>query len=222
MIVTDLDKLVSKLPTCPGILGKDEFLNAAVCIPLVQIDQTYHLLFEKRADHIQQGGEICFPGGLFDPNKDKTLKQTAIRETMEEIGVSNNQISIIGQIGSVFTPMGATIDPFIGVLDIQTIQDLTIDQTEVNEVFLIPISFFQTHQPDIYQIRMIAQPFYEKNGKIIELLPAKALGLPEKYSKPWGGFPLNVYMYHFENRMIWGLTARIVREFIRLLDKAGS
>ena len=61
----NLKKLISKLPKHPNVLGRDRFFNSAVLIPLVKINGEYHLLFQKRAATIRQGGDICFPGGWF-------------------------------------------------------------------------------------------------------------------------------------------------------------
>ena len=57
----DFEKLISVLPKYPGVLGKEEYFNSAVLIPLVLINKEYNFLFEKRAASIRQGGEICFP-----------------------------------------------------------------------------------------------------------------------------------------------------------------
>lgn len=92
----DLSRLKTNLPQAPGILGKKEYFNSAVLVPLVMIDGDYNFLFQKRAAHIRQGGEICFPGGRYDPEKDFSCKETAIRETMEELGVERNIIKIEG------------------------------------------------------------------------------------------------------------------------------
>jgi len=73
----DLENLKKKLPPIPGILGKEEYFNAAVLIPLMMINGEYHFLFEKRAAHIRQGGEVCFPGGEFDPEVDTSFQDTA-------------------------------------------------------------------------------------------------------------------------------------------------
>lgn len=59
----DLILLTKNLPSVQGILGKEEYFNFAVLIPLISIDDGYNFLFEKRAANIRQAGEICFPGG---------------------------------------------------------------------------------------------------------------------------------------------------------------
>jgi 8-oxo-dGTP pyrophosphatase MutT (NUDIX family) len=78
-----LENITLALTNSPEILGKDKYFNSAVLVPLVEIDNKFHFLFEKRANHIRQGGEVSFPGGEFT-KKDQGLRHTAIRETSEE------------------------------------------------------------------------------------------------------------------------------------------
>lgn len=53
----NLKKLVSNLPKHPNVLGRHRFFNSAVLIPLVKIKGEYHLIFQKRAANIRQGGD---------------------------------------------------------------------------------------------------------------------------------------------------------------------
>lgn len=79
-----IEALKDKLPIVPGINGKEEFSNFAVLVLLLQVDDEFHFVFEKRAANIRQAGESCFPGGKFEPNQDVDFRDTAIRETVEE------------------------------------------------------------------------------------------------------------------------------------------
>jgi len=60
---SNLEKLKESLSLHAGIIQKEEYLNTAVLIPLLDINNEYHFLFEKRSANIRQGGEICFLGG---------------------------------------------------------------------------------------------------------------------------------------------------------------
>ena len=85
--VESMDKLVieglkDKLPVVPGINGKEEYFNSAALVLLMLVNEEYHFVFEKRAANIRQAGEICFPGGKFDPDQDASFLDTAIRETV--------------------------------------------------------------------------------------------------------------------------------------------
>ena len=120
-------------------IEKKDILNL---IPLIFLKDEYHFLFEKRANNIRQGGEVSFPGGEFDSNKDKDFLDTAVRETIEEIGVTKEKIQIIGSMGTLVAPMGVTVDSFVGVLNINSLNVLKIDENEVERIFTIPVSYF--------------------------------------------------------------------------------
>ena len=61
--------------------------------------------------------QISFPGGKVD-KIDKSLKDTALRETQEEIGLNKDSISIVGELSSVYIPpSNFNVYPFIGYCD---------------------------------------------------------------------------------------------------------
>ena len=213
----NIEKLKDHLPKNPNIMGKEEFINTAVFVPLVYATGQYHFLFEERASSIRQGGEICFPGGFYQQEVDKSFEQTAIRETIEELGVDESQIEILGTMDTLLAPMGVTVEPYVGVLHIDDITQLNYDRSEVARIFLLPITYFQDNPPEIYQVKLKAHPFEEQaNGQTKVLLPVEKLGLPKRYHQPWGGVPLNVYFYQTPEAMIWGLTAKIVYYFLKV------
>ena len=144
MIKKDLQKFTRKFPVAQNILGKEEFFNAAVLIPLVNADGEYNFLFEKRATNIRQGGEICFPGGEIEEN-DKSIEETILRETFEEIGVNQERIQILGKLDTLIGPRGMTVDSCVGIVDISSIGECHIDKSEVEKIFLVPVSFFENN-----------------------------------------------------------------------------
>jgi 8-oxo-dGTP pyrophosphatase MutT (NUDIX family) len=214
----DLKKLVNNLPSSPGILRKDEFFNSAVIIPLIYLNDEYHFLFEKRAANIRQGGEICFPGGEYDPTLDKNFSDTAIRETIEELGIEMNKIKVLGVLDTLIGPMGVTVDSCIATLDIKNIAELEIDKTEVEKVFFIPVSYFQNNPPDEYNVQLMVHPHYtDEKGNTVHLLPSKELELPERYNQPWRAGKRKIFVYKLNEGVLWGLTAALVRETLNKL-----
>lgn len=216
----ELSLLAGFLPKYPSIHGKDRLFNSAVMITLIMIDEEYHFLFEKRAKGIRQGGEVCFPGGEYDKKSDTSFQDAAIRETVEELGVNKNNIKVIGPMNTIVAAMGATIDPFIGILENTTINDIKIQQTEVEKIFTIPVSWFLKNNPEIFHIAIEVKPsITRKDGTKEILLPVKELGLPHAYSKPWGFRKYPVLVYRTDQEVVWGLTAEMVNEFINLYKK---
>jgi 8-oxo-dGTP pyrophosphatase MutT (NUDIX family) len=212
-------KLKEVLPLIPGINGSEEYFKSAVLVLMVLHNGEYHLVFQKRAQKIRQGGEVCFPGGHHDPEVDPDFEHTALRETEEELGIAREKVSIIGKLDTLVAPMGAIINPYVGIADLQSLAEITIDKKEVEYIFTVPIVHFQKNQPDEYQVSYINYPsFINEEGQEIITFPARELGLPERYTKPWGDRSYKVYAYKVQGEIIWGSTARIVYDFIRRVN----
>lgn len=217
----DIAKLKSRLPKKPGIMGKENYFNSAVLIPFILIKGEFHLLFERRASGIRQGSEICFPGGEFDPAIDKNFRDTAVRETFEEIGVKKNKIKIIGQLDTLIGPTGVTVEPFIGILDLLGISKIAIDKTEVEKVFTVPFSFFEKTLPDKYSVRLQVSPVeVDDQGNETKTFPADELNLPSRYTKPWLGKKHSIFVYKTSGEVIWGITAKLIQELVSLTTKS--
>jgi peroxisomal coenzyme A diphosphatase NUDT7 len=215
MKTIDIEKLKQVLPEIPGILRKSEYFNSAVLIPLVWYKEEYNFLFEKRGAKIRQGSEICFPGGEYDSRTDKSLLDTAVRETIEELGVKKENITLIGKTDILVGNMGVTVDPFLAEIRITDMEELTPDKDEVEKVFLIPISFFYETPPEIYYLKLQVHPYYTtENGEKIDLFPAKELDLPEKYLNPWTAGKHKVIAWRTKEGTIWGMTAALIFEVI--------
>jgi len=213
-----LENITLALANSSEILGKDKYLNSAVLVPIVELDNKFHFLFEKRANHIRQGGEVSFPGGEFDLKKDQGLRQTALRETTEELGIPSEKIKIIGKVGTLVAPMGVTVDAFVCQLLIQSLDELKIDSNEVEKVFVVPIEHLLKKKPEEYSVKLEVHPSYvDEKGKHIELLPVQKLGLPERYSKPWKNGIHRVLVYNSTEEVIWGITAEIIFELCRMI-----
>lgn len=204
-----LKNLESNLSTYPGILGKEEYFNSAVLIPLFLIEDEYHLLFEKRANSIRQGGEICFPGGEIEES-DSNCIETAIRETEEEVGISREKIKIIGRIDTLIGPRGITVEPIIAELSITNIDSCVIDKAEVDKVFSVPVSYFEKNKPQIYKVlSKINYKMFNEDGQEESLIPTSSKD--ETYTKNIR----EVFVYKVNGEVIWGITARLVYEIVK-------
>ncbi|PID78456.1 MAG: coenzyme A pyrophosphatase [Gammaproteobacteria bacterium] len=217
MNLKDLNLLKENLPDFPGIHGRERLFNSAVLIPLIIKNDELHFIFEKRAEGIRQGGEICFPGGAYELQHDNSCKDTALRETSEELGIPAKNITMIGQMNTVIAAMGAAIEPFIGIIENISPEDFNIQKNEVKKIFSVPVSWFLENNPEIYNVVLEIKPYEEdEKGARKILLPAKELGLPKRYHNSWGHFKHRVLVYRVQGERIWGLTAEIVNAFINL------
>lgn len=202
------DSIRTKLANhAPSILGKEAFAKFAVLIPLIEKEEDIHVLFEVRSHKMRrQPGEICFPGGKID-RKDNTEKDAAIRETMEELGVKKTDIQNVYPVDFFVSPFGMLIYPYAGFL--KNSEEIEINPFEVAEVFTVPLSFFLEKKPDIHQVNLEVKP---EEGFPIDLIPGG-----ETYD--WRPLKMNEYFYVYHDKVIWGLTAKIITHFAELMKK---
>jgi 8-oxo-dGTP pyrophosphatase MutT (NUDIX family) len=203
----------------PDILGRDESFNTAVAIPLVKINESYNLLYEKRAAHIRQGSEICFPGGEFDKKIDEDYKETAIRETEEELKIDKERISYLGKLGTFVNVSNVIVEAYITELQINSLNQLHPDENEVEKIFTVPLSYLKENKPEIYEVKVQSSPFeINEHGERTIIFPTEGLNLPIRYHKPWGERKRKIYVYKYDNEVIWGITAFLTKEFIRKIE----
>ncbi|MGJ7909640.1 NUDIX hydrolase [Neobacillus sp. LXY-1] len=200
------EKIIAKLKQhIPTILGSKNFSKYAVMIPLILKEDGVHVLFEVRSLELRrQPGEICFPGGRIDVN-DSDEKAAAIRETMEELGLSSNEIQEVYPLDYMVSPFGMIVYPFAGFISEHA--QIKLNPAEVGEVFSVPLSFFFEKEPEIYQIELKMEP--EEN------FPFDLIVGGENYN--WRTRGVEEYFYLYEDKTIWGLTARILSHFIELI-----
>lgn len=83
-------------------------------------------------------GQIGFPGGRYEEN-DKSLLDTALRETHEEIGIPSGQIRVIGKLTRLYIPpSNFIVEPWVGYLINQP--KFIPEPSEVDQIFSIPLS----------------------------------------------------------------------------------
>lgn len=190
----------------PGTIGKHSFFS--VLVPLVQKNGQLCLLYEVRAEHMKrQPGEICFPGGQVEA--DETFEECAVRETMEELGIEREDIGIIAQMDVLYTYSNFTMFPFLGTIKEEALLRMNCNPDEVKETFLVPLSWFADHAPFVY--RSSVKPIIGKD------FPYEKIKFPKGYK--WRSGTSEVPIYEFEDRVIWGLTGRITRNFIEVLKE---
>lgn len=207
-----------KMNLCEKIIGKHKYFNSSVILLLIKSKENeLSILFQKRAKNIRQGGEISFPGGKIDI-EDKTSLETALRETYEEIGVKKEKIQIIGKIGTLIIPSGTLVEAYCGYLEINTLKDLKINEEEVEECFLVPLSFFFNEKPRVEKLQVETLPHFEEDGKNY-VFPYEELNLPKRYHSKMKGVSREVYFYLYEDKIIWGITADIIYEFVSSVKK---
>ncbi|WP_080872192.1 NUDIX hydrolase [Oceanobacillus timonensis] len=189
----------------PALMGHQHFKRSSVLIPLVEVDGETHILFEIRSMNLRsQPGDVCFPGGRVDP-EDKHPAHTAIRETTEELGIIEQEISDPIPLDYIVNDLGRIIYPFIGKL--KTIENILPNPDEVDQIFTVPLSFFLENAPKRYQVHLEIKP--EDN------FPYHLIVGGEDYE--WRVRTMEELFYQYDDRTIWGLTAKVLAHFISLI-----
>ncbi|MFX1274824.1 MAG: NUDIX hydrolase [Promethearchaeota archaeon] len=120
----------------------DNFILSAVnFLILPHENRPYELVLIKRVKNFKDkhSGEMAFPGGMKDP-EDKDLKETALRETEEELGIPRENLHVLGSFDDHVTPSRYIITPIVTYIEENQI--MKKNDEEVHEIVKIPITFF--------------------------------------------------------------------------------
>jgi nudix motif 8 len=95
-----IEMLRKYLSRMPRQVTKAHRHRAAVVLPLCNLNGVPSVLFEKRAYHLRKHpGEVCFPGGMLSEGDDSTIVNTSLREMAEELGLSEDAVSVRSGVG---------------------------------------------------------------------------------------------------------------------------
>lgn len=180
-----------------------KFKEFSVLIPLIYIDNELHLLFEKRAHSLNsQPGEICFPGGKKEDGE--TPSYSALRETVEELNINDSKIKLLNNLGYYFTPFNYKINIFLGEIINTNFESISFNKSEVDSIFTVPLKALQKQKPNQYT--------FDVNMNISDDFPYHKINNGKDYSFKKGSY--SVYFYEYENYVIWGITAQILKIFL--------
>ena len=176
----------------------------AVLIPLLECGGQPHILFEVRSSDVAQAGEVSFPGGHLEAGE--SAQQAAVRETCEELLLREEQIEVLAPMHRMTDRGMLVIDSFIGVLhdyDGRFLKD------EVARIFTVPLSWFIENEPETYPAEMVV--------KTPDNFPFELIRGGKNY--PFLHFPRNFYFYRVQGEVIWGITAELLYNALRVMRK---
>ncbi|MEM8524706.1 MAG: CoA pyrophosphatase [Bacteroidota bacterium] len=167
----------------------------------VQVASTLLLLYQKGEDwyfpliqrtsnnpNDRHSGQIAFPGGKRE-EADLDLEMTALREAEEEVGVSSEDITILGRLTELYIPVSNfMVHPFVGYLSYAP--SFILQQSEVVEVLEISLADLQN----------------PKNRKRKEITLSQGIRLKD------------VPYFYIQDKTIWGATAMMLSEFLEVID----
>ena len=196
--VRDIEEKLKKRPV--GTVDWYKFFS--VTIPLIETEEGLSMVFEVRAAGLKtQPGDICFPGGRMEEGE--TALQCALRELKEETGISPSDLRVLGQFDTLHEFSGHTLYTFAVSLAPQALQKARLNQEEVAELFTVPLKFFEENTAEIYDIDVVSD---------VSDFPYDKTGISPDYK--WRKGKNLLPLYRYEDKIIWGITARIVKWFI--------
>ena len=180
----------------PAPVDIDPPLRAAVALLLQPRPDDIYVLFIHRAHHPHDpwSGHMAFPGGRHEP-EDPDLLVTIQRETHEEIGISLDEHGeYLGRLAEVQAmARGKQTGMIVSPFVYLVSQEArpVPDPVEVQDIIWVPLSFMQ--QDGVEQI-------VQRNLQAGSTIQVPAL--------LYGG------------KTIWGLTYRMLRDFLELISES--
>ena len=172
-----------------SVINGKQLRHSAVLVPLLTIHEAYHILFIRRSQKVEHHkGEISFPGGVCEKD-DESFEKTALRESLEEVGIQPQDVVVLGMVDDRATVSTRyRVTPVVGVIPYP--YAFRIGADEVDEIITIPL------------LSLLA----EENGR--------------QESIARGGKTYTGCVYHYGDYVIWGATARIVKNVLTLWSAA--
>ena len=137
---------------------------ASVLLPLVKKSDEWHILLTLRAKKMRHhGGEVAFPGGMWEPG-DNNLVDTALRECEEEVAISPQAISVLGGLPFSQTRHLTRVRPVVGI--VHSLDGMLANPSEIAEIFTVPLAFF------IADPRIRTDIFTQKDKGLTRRVPA--------------------------------------------------
>lgn len=166
----------------------DGYFPAAVLVLFFREKDQWHILYTQRTHSVRDHkGQVSFPGGAWE-DQDLCLKETALRETFEEIGIKKDEIKILGSLPPIKTISNYSITPFVGFIASDLRFDLEI--AEVESVFSIPIPWLADES------NREEREFADSGSKIHR----------------------NVMFYkEYNGHILWGITAMLTIKMLELI-----
>lgn len=170
------------------ITKEGDYVHAAIMMILKQSDPGYSLLFIKRPDNDRDpfSGHMAFPGGRMELDDNSKL-DTAVRETLEEVGINiNRSARVLGALDDVNpnNPRARNylVTPYLSILEEEV--DITPDANEVEKTIWVPMHHLVDDKNTQVRIRV-------RDGREVK-----------------------DYAYNYDQYLIWGMTGRVLHQFL--------
>ncbi len=168
----DWDKIEESNPTKAAVL--------LLVYPYTDNDCKFVLILRNTYNGAHSA-QISLPGGKHE--KGENLEETALRETLEEVGIEGDDIEIIAPLSKVWvSPSRFLVTPFVAVSNKKL--QFVKDDFEVSEIIEVKLSDFLND--DCIRTSIVSSSYVKD---------------------------LQVPSYILNDKVVWGATAMILSEF---------
>ncbi len=161
---------------------------AAVLVPIYLKDGQAHVLLTERTHHVEHHKGQISFPGGARDPEDPDLLTTALRESFEEAGIRPEDVEVIGRLDDIVTITNYLVTPYVGVLRCQSGYQFSPHPREVASLLEVPLP---------------------------HLLDWRNMELELRH---WRGTPVLAPAFRWNGYHIWGATARILKQFLDLLQ----
>lgn len=145
------------------------------------LGETMLVLILRKTYKGVHSNQVGFPGGKAE-DFDRSLEETALRETEEEIGVDRNDIEVVKKLTKIYIPpSNFWVQPYIGIMRYQP--TFIKEEAEVEAILEVPLVSFLDEK------KVITQRIDTSYGTMLDV-PA----------------------FYLKERVVWGATAMMLSE----------
>jgi 8-oxo-dGTP pyrophosphatase MutT (NUDIX family) len=191
---------------------------AAVLMAVFDEAGEARVILTKRPDTMpSHQGEIAFPGGKLEERVDAALRDAALREAHEEIGLDPTSVELLVELDSLTTVAGRfLLTPFVGALDGRPA--LTPHAEEVVSVFDVAIS--ELLDDDAYREERWDIPAEPGEAGFARSPDETPLAASTKGGANEAGMDRAIHFFELPGETVWGATARILVGFLEHLTRS--
>jgi len=175
----------------PEIIDDNQALyrHAAVLIPIFRDNGEYKIIFTKRTNRVEEHKGQISFPGGAVDKEDVSLEETALREANEEVGLLREDVTVLGRTDDALT-LASNYIIHPFVGFIPYPYPFRINPVEVKRIIEVPLRLFSV------------EDHIDKTG-------------PVEYE----GVTYESLIYPYQGDVIWGASARIMENFIEILDE---
>jgi 8-oxo-dGTP pyrophosphatase MutT (NUDIX family) len=198
-MIEDIKQVIKEYQ--PKIYGNHK--KSAVLLPLIQVEEEWHVLYEVRSEIVSQAGDSSFPGGRVEDGE--TYEEAAVRETTEELNIAAENIKVHGEIDYIASD-NLIIHCFVGELIHLDIEDIHPNE-EVEKIYTVPLDYLLRNEPNYFSVQfnpILEQEFVENQEE-------------NEYEYTFNNHQQKIPYYKVENHSLWGFTANLTQRFIEII-----